>query len=507
MTSSQLVFVNTIAQYGRTIINMVLSLYTIRLILSNLGQSDYGIYSLIAGVVAMLSFITNSLVNTTQRFISYYQGIKDGQKLKDIFNNSLVIHILLGIVLILILEICTPFLFNGFLNIPENRIDTAIIVYHLVVLMLFLSFVTSPFRALLISHENIVYLSIIDVFDSLIKVFLVIIMSHLNYDKLLFYSFIMLSVQLINFLCLSIYCFIKYEECIRPNIFKLNRKYITDLGRYAGWNIYGTLCLTGRSQGIAIILNRIYGTIMNAAWGIGAQISGYTNLLSSAVANAMSPQIIKAEGSGNRERTLFLSNILSKTNFFLMSIIGIPCIFEMEEILKLWLTEFPSDTTLFAIIFVIAQLIDSMTIGLTHVNNAIGKIRLYTIVMNTPKFFTFIFAYLLIKMGCSVVSVGIIYIFIEGICSFARIPLISKQAGFKVVKFFNKVIIRELFPLIICVLTCWLIVLFFSFSYRFIFTFIISSMVYTLTFYFCGLTSQEKLIIQNLCKSILQKIK
>ena len=74
MKASQRVFINTIAQYVRTAINMCLSLYTVRLVLLTLGQSDFGIYSLIAGLVAMLSFLTNSLVNTTQRFVSFYKG-------------------------------------------------------------------------------------------------------------------------------------------------------------------------------------------------------------------------------------------------------------------------------------------------------------------------------------------------------------------------------------------------------------------------------------------------
>ena len=56
MQGYKLVAVNTIAQYVRTVINIVLSLITVRLILGTLGPSDYGIYSLIAGVTAMLAF-------------------------------------------------------------------------------------------------------------------------------------------------------------------------------------------------------------------------------------------------------------------------------------------------------------------------------------------------------------------------------------------------------------------------------------------------------------------
>ena len=73
MTPSNRVIVNTGAQYIRTVINVLLALYATRLILKSLGADDYGIYTLIAGVVAMLSFLTNALVITTQRYMSFRQ--------------------------------------------------------------------------------------------------------------------------------------------------------------------------------------------------------------------------------------------------------------------------------------------------------------------------------------------------------------------------------------------------------------------------------------------------
>ena len=103
MTSSQRIIVNTFAQYTRTIINVSLSLYSTRLVLSILGQSDYGIFSVIAGVIAMLSFVTNALTTTTQRYLSFHHGRKDADKIKQVFGNSCLLHLLIG-------DICCCFL-------------------------------------------------------------------------------------------------------------------------------------------------------------------------------------------------------------------------------------------------------------------------------------------------------------------------------------------------------------------------------------------------------------
>lgn len=505
MNNSQRVLVNTIAQYSRTIVNMVLSLYTVRLVLGALGSSDYGLYSLVAGIVAMLGFITNSLVSTTQRFVSYYQGKGNKEKLKEVFNNSLLIHLFLGIIVVVILECLTPILFNGFLNIPEGRDTAAVSVYQIVALILLVTFTTAPFRALLISHENIVYISIVDVLDSILRVILVLFMTIYQGNLLIFYGFIMLSVQLFDLFAISTYCFIRYEECVWPRINLLNAVYIKELLEFAGWRTFGTACLTAREQGLAIVINRTSGTLLNAAWGVGLQLSGYTNFLSTAIVNAMAPQIVKTEGAGNRERTLWLSNVLSKMNFFLISIIGIPLLFEIDKILNIWLASPPENAALFSSFLILALLIDALTIGLTHVNNAIGKIGLYSLVMGIPKLLTVIIVVILFQYTDSLYAIGLTFIVIEAICAFVRIPLIGKQAGFKSTDFITTVILKELLPMLISFAVCYFITAIYCFKWRFILTFSISAIIYAIAFYLIGLSIKEKTIINSLLLDVAKK--
>ena len=69
MNSSTRVIVNTTAQYVKTFVNIILTLFSARLILEALGVTDFGLYSLLAGVTSMLAFSTNALASTTQRFL------------------------------------------------------------------------------------------------------------------------------------------------------------------------------------------------------------------------------------------------------------------------------------------------------------------------------------------------------------------------------------------------------------------------------------------------------
>lgn len=506
MNNSQRVFVNTIAQYTRTIINMLLSLYTVRVILFALGESDFGIYTLVAGFVSMLAFVTNSLVTTTQRFVSFTQGKGDIRKVTEVFNNSQIIHLVLGLTLAVCLGALTPFLFDGFLNIPSDRCNAAMHVYLLVIVMLLLIFVTSPFRALLISHENIVYISCVDVLDGILKVIFATLLTHAKYDKLLLYAVMMMLVQLFNFMMLSTFCFRKYKECRLPDFRLMTFNYIKEMLSFAGWNIYSTGCIVGRQQGVAIVLNKTLGPIINAAYGLAFQIAGYTGFLSSALVNAIIPQIVKSEGAGDRKKALRLSSITCKFMFFLLSAICIPCIFEMETLLSLWLKDVPEGAAIFCIMVMLSSMIDALTVGLAHINQAIGRIGPYSVVVNTPKLICLPLIYIGLTLGGSIRFVVVSYVVVELLCAIIRIPFIKKTAGLDVKDFVSNVFMREVPPLCLCIAVCCICRYTFIASYRFVITFASSFLVYMVSIYVIGLTRYECSIVETLMKQVKSRL-
>lgn len=505
MNASKRVFVNTAAQYIRTIINVLLSLYVVRVVLDTLGAEDYGIYTLVAGVVSMLSFITNALVNTTQRYISYNEGKRDSNAVETVFNNSMFIHILLGALVCAILIIIKPYLFNGFLEIDKLRLDAAAYVYLFVVIILFLSFITSPYRALLISHENIVYISVIDILDGVLKVILVFFMTNTIYDKLIFYGLSMLVIQLFNFFSLAVYSHIKYTECKLLKLANIKWDCIKELLGFAGWNVYATGCQVGRQQGVAIVINKLMGAAVNAAYGIGFQVAGYMSFLSTSIINAIAPQIIKAEGEGDRSKSLWLSMITSKMVFYLLSALCIPCIFEINSILQLWLKDVPQYTGLFCQMVLLTLIFDAISLGLTYLNNAIGKIGLYSFIMNTPKLLTLPIFWLLLKMDFSMITVVLSYAVIELLCSIGRILFTHYRINLDLTRFIKDVLISEFIPAFICVIICLMVSIFWNFQYRFVMTFVVSVVAYGFAIWAIGLNKDEKAIILNMVRPLLNK--
>ena len=133
MNSANRVIKNTGFLYGRLVITIFISLYSTRLILNALGAVDYGIFTLVGGVISMLSFINGAMIIATQRYLSISLGAGDTKKLKSVFSSSVILHLIIGFTIVLLLEIAGLFLFNGALNIPADRIPTAKIIFHLMV--------------------------------------------------------------------------------------------------------------------------------------------------------------------------------------------------------------------------------------------------------------------------------------------------------------------------------------------------------------------------------------
>ncbi|MDE6027572.1 MAG: hypothetical protein K2G23_05840 [Muribaculaceae bacterium] len=465
-------------------------------------MADYGIFTLIAGVVSMLAFMTNAMVTTTQRFMSYHQTKSSLDEQQRVFGCSVLMHILFSVLILLLLEAVGIFLFDGFLNIDENRLGAAKIVYQCAIAMIILSFIAAPFKALLISYENLVYISIIDVLDGILKVGIAVLLINIDQDKLVLYGYLMILVYLINFLAFMIYDFRRYKTCVIPKFSYFNKDYIKSMGSFVIWQLYSTGCIIGRTQGVALVLNRFFGTVVNAAFGIALQVSGAISFISSALVTAINPQIIKAEGSGNRIKMFELAEVASKFSFLLLAMVVIPIIFILPVVLKFWLGEFPPDSVLFCRVILITALLDQITYGLGTASQAIGNIRPYSLTVNTIKVLTVPALWILLVLGINIEIAIWIYAIFELICALTRLPFLKYNGGLSIRSFSRNVFARLCIPFTL-LLGCYLLLQYLEVKlYIFFIGIVFITLLYFLSIYMFSLGVREKEIINGLLKKL-----
>lgn len=340
-------------------ITMFISLYITRLILNSLGASDFGIFNIVGGAISMLAFLNGSMAAATQRFMSYAEGENNEGKKIVIFNSSIVLHLIIAFSVGVLLEIGALFLFDGILNIPEDRISSAKIIYHCAVLSTMFTILTVPYDAVINAHENMLYYAAVGVFESLLKLGTAFIVVYTLSDKLIIYGIFTAITALIIQLIMRIYCIRHYPECQLKLRNAVDASILKEMTIFAGWNALSSILGVLSQYGVGVVLNHFFGTIVNAAQGIANQISGQLGALSTNAIKAINPVIVKSAGAHD-EAMLYRSTIYgSKTLFFIMSICFLPILANLEPILQLWLVNVPQYTLIFIQLYFIVNYLSS----------------------------------------------------------------------------------------------------------------------------------------------------
>ena len=400
MKASVKVFYNTCALYIKMGITIVIGLYLTRVVLNELGVEDYGIYNLIGGVIALLSFLQTALSVSTQRFLSVTMGRQSRDEVKYIFKSSLAIHIVLSLFVVIILEICSLFIFDGFLNIPIDRINAAKDVFQIMILSTFFTILQVPYSADITANEDLWFFSIVETFTTFVKLYIIFLFRECTMDKLILYSYWMKFAIILGFIIKLVWCKKVYDECKGLNILRYTKKKcVKEMIGFTGWNSFGTLSLVGRNQGVAILLNVFWGPAINAVYGIANQVNGQLIHFSQIMTSSLAPQIMKSEGEGNRGRMLFLAVFASKMAFFLSAVLALPLIVEIDVILGVWLKNVPEYTELYCILILLMFLVMQLYPGLTRAIQATGIIKQYQIITSFFFFLPIPIGYVLYQMG------------------------------------------------------------------------------------------------------------
>ena len=489
---------NTLILYARMGITMFISLYATRLVLAALGASDFGIFNVVGGAVAMLTFLNAAMAQASQRFMSYAQGEGDEGKQVKIFNVSVLLHLIIGIVLVVVLEIAGYFLFNGVLKIEPERMKVAKLIYHFLVASTFVKVISVPYDAVINAHENMLFVAILGIVEAVLKLAIALFITYTGMDKLASYGFLMAALAILLLLTSRIYCHKKYSE-VRINIIKYyDKSLFKEMTNFGGWSFLGSAVSMLSTYGQGIVINMFFGTIVNAAQGVANQINGQLGAFSTMMLKALNPIIVKSEGAGNREMMLRASMTGSKVSFSLLAFFSIPIIIEMPFILGLWLKEVPEYAVIFCRLLLIKNMIEQLFITLSTSISATGIIKWYQISISALAILPLLVSYFLFRFGFSPETIYVAFIIQVLIRSFGIVlHYARKLCGLDVKYFLKEIIIRNGGIALISSLPALLLFYFFDAGLLRL-AFVISgySITFIIMFLLFGLNAYEKDIVR-----------
>lgn len=488
---------NTLYLYIRMFIMMLVSLYTSRLILDILGITDFGVFNLIAGIIVLFSFISNASRTSILRFLNYEIGKDNQSEIRNIFNVSVITHIFISIIVFFISEFLGRWIFDEYLNIPIERLETAKLIYHLAILNACLQTIQVPYSALVIAYEKMSFFSLASIIECILKLLSVCVLPLFAIDKLFSYSLLLLGISFLILLMYIFYCRKRFPVCKIKHVkdwFLFKR-----IWEFSLWSLLGNMSNVAMQQVGNIFLNIFYGIIVNAAMGLANQISQAIYSFVSNFQMAFNPQLMKSYAIGDYvflKKTIIRS---TKFSFLLFFLISYPAILNMDYIVYLWLEEIPYYSVSFCRLIILSLLIDSLASPLWIVMQATGKMRKYQLTVSLIILMNLPVSYFLFWIGMPPDSILYVRLFINIILFYVRFKFVSRMALITgkeyiydvILKIFIVFISSVIFPLIIAFLTDGLLRLF-STSVSFIALFAFAT-------YLWGMTSDEKKYAKKYC--------
>ena len=502
VSNSKRLVKNTLFLYIRTAVNILIGLYTSRVILSVLGVTDYGINSVVGGVVALSGFFTSSMISATTRQITFALGQNDKNKLNGIFSCCQVIHYGIAVFVFILAETVGLWFLNTHMSFPTDRIIATNWIYQLSLLTALLTIVITPYNSAIIAHEDFAFSAYAGIGLSVINLITVIILQFLptSIDYLIIFG-------LFQFFCqtcynLSIYIFSKRNYKIKTRLFGNSKENYKSILSFSLWTIFGSMANVLYMQGINVLFNVMLNLTVNAAMGIANQINSKINVLVGNFQQAFNPQLTKLYAKGDISALHKLIFQSSKLSFLILFIFAIPVIINIDFILHIWLGKYPDYSASLASLILVGSLIETLSGPLWISLYATGRIKFYQVAISAILLLNLPLSYITLRMGFPPSSAILVRIMLF-LCGLSlRLILLKKYINLSILSFSKEVILPILLVLI-C--SCPLFFIHLNIG-NILHIALLSAEVILLCAicFFVGLKNNERLFIRNI---VLSKIK
>lgn len=496
---------NTIFLYFRTFLVMLITLYTSRVVLRVLGETDYGIYNLIGGVVVFFGFMNTAMSSAVQRYLNFHLGRGETEDVQKVFSMSIVTHLIIVLCVIILGETLGLWFVETQLNIPDSRMEAGLWVYQFSLASCCINIIRIPYNAAIIAYEKMDFYAYLSIIEVLLKLGIVFLLTSCQFDALVVYTILLFGVSIIVFILYKIYCSRHFSTT--KVIWFWNKSLFKKLMSFSGWSLFGSVANISVNQGLSILFNIFNGVKINAALGLAHQIQAALTSFISSFQTAFSPQIVKSYSAGEHSSFYNLLFRTSRMSYCLVFILAIPLIVCINPILKIWLVDVPHYTSQFAVVYIIYCMADALSGPLWVAVQATGDIKKYQIQISCLILLNLPLAYLVLVKGLSPVIALSFRAGFNIIAYIYRIVYLTKYVSFPGWLYVKNVT----FPILIMTIISVPIALFLSrftiSNYQSLIVFITMMAINIVLVFALGIKRQERDYLMSMIKSkILKKI-
>ncbi|WP_436833548.1 lipopolysaccharide biosynthesis protein [Parapedobacter sp. DT-150] len=485
---------------------MIVGLYTSRLVLEILGVEDYGIYSVVGGIVSLFLFLSSTMASVTQRFFSISLVQNDLEKLKRTFSVNWFIYGTIAVIAFVLLETVGLWFVNEHLKAPAERFESVRWLYHFSVLTFIATIFTTPFMAIIIAHEDMKIYAYVSIADVLLKLAVLYLLMYLPWDKLELYGMLIFAVSVINTVIYTVICVRKYSEC-QFRKFYWDKSILCETLSFTGWSLFGQVTTVMRNQAVTILLNQVFNPVVVAARAIAMNVTSQINLFSNNFNVGLYPPIIKAYAAPDSKRMFSLIFMGSKMTFFMMWVFALPLFLEMDVILHVWLKNPPPEAVLFTQLALVEALITSISLPITTAARAPGRMKTYELTLGSIQIAIFFVSWLVLELETAAYSVFIVAATANLIMFVVRLIFVNTLIGLPLKSFFVKVAFPIFAMVLLSAIPSFAVHLFMPKGLLFTTTSVVlSAMFAIISMYFVGINKLEREKVRGIIVSKINRL-
>lgn len=483
-------------------LNVIIGLTYTPYMLRMLGQSEYGLYSLAASIIAYLTVLDLGFGNAIVRYTAKFRAEKKKREQEEMFGMFLILYICIGIVAIIagsILALNVENLFSA--KMTAQEISRTRIILWLMTFNLAITFPMSIWGSIMTAYERFIFQRIVSITRSILNPLTMVVLLAYGYKAIA----MVVVTTIFNIVTLVInYCYCKRKLHIKVRYGKFNFCFLKEVSVYSFWIFLNAIMDRIYWSTGQFVLGIFCGTVAIAVYAVAIQLQSFYMIFSTAISSVFLPRVTAMVSTGSSDKEV--SDLFIRTGrlqYILMAFILSAFIVFGRSFIRLWAGKGYEDAYIISLLFFVpltVPLIQNMGIVILQARNQM-KFRsiLYVIIAVASLCLSIPLAKLYGGIGCAIGTTAALTL---GQIIIMNIYYKRKQ-GIDIPLFWKEIIKMSITPAIVTVvfiLTLNMLEVPLTSPFVFVVSALIYSALYFLPFWFLGMNPSERELFLSFVK-------
>ena len=291
--NSNQIKIGAILSYAIIVVNMLVGILYTPILTAKLGQSEYGLYSLVTSVISYLTILDFGFGNAIIIYTTRYKVSNQKEKEEKLHGMFLIIYTVIGAlagIIGAILWLNVDKLFGNSMNYEE--LQKAKVLMGILTLNLTITFPLSIFSSIITAYEKFIFSKVLNLIRIILNPIVMLVLLNFGYKSIalvVLNTTFNIGTLVINY----IYC--KKNLNTKLKFGKLDTKLLKEIMAYSVWIFLNSIMDKINWNVDQFILGTICGTTVVAIYSVASQLNQMYLNFSTAIAGVMLPKVAKME--------------------------------------------------------------------------------------------------------------------------------------------------------------------------------------------------------------------